>query len=278
MTLEPSSSLLKCCFVVRLERFREDSVPLSRLLDLGKEVSLLAPLYHRNLVKLLGFCIEAGHYVLVYEFIDNKDLGKHLKDDSLRQTLDWETRRRIIKGIADGLRYLHYESRNKKRIIHCDLKAENVLLDDRNVVKIADFGLSRILRADKTYESSRVTVGTPGYIAPELWPPKPIYSPQADVYSFGVLLLEIMTKWTVSAYEGVLTHDWMHECLEEEALLWFMLIGLSCVQGDRRKRPDMKNVVEMLRGEALLPELSYPGYYPEERQPQKKNWFSRIIK
>ncbi|XP_078179173.1 cysteine-rich receptor-like protein kinase 10 isoform X3 [Carex rostrata] len=280
---------------VAIKKLREDSVPLSRLLDLGKEVTLLAPLYHRNLVKLLGFCIEAGHYVLVYEFIDNKDLGKHLKDDSLRQTLDWETRRRIIKGIADGLRYLHSESRNKKRIIHCDLKAENVLLDDKNVVKIADFGLSRILRADKTYESSRVTVGTPGYIAPELWPPKPIYSPQADVYSFGVLLLEIMTKWTVSAYEGVLTHDvWDHwksnalieiidpsiadECPEEEAL-WFMLIGLSCVQGDRRKRPDMKNVVEMLRGEAPLPEPSYPGYYPEERQPQKKNcWFSRIMK
>lgn len=64
---------------VAVKKLREDSVPLSRLLDLGKEVSLLAPLYHRNLVKLLGFCIEAGHYVLVYEFIDNKDLGKHLK-------------------------------------------------------------------------------------------------------------------------------------------------------------------------------------------------------
>ncbi|KAJ3688477.1 hypothetical protein LUZ61_017641 [Rhynchospora tenuis] len=279
---------------VAIKKLQEDSVPSNRLLELGKEVWLLAPLCHRNLVKLLGFCIEAGHYILVYEFIENKDLGRHLKDSSLRQSLNWETRRRIIEEIANGLCYLHYESRNKKRIIHCDLKAENILLDERNVVKIGDFGLSRILKANKTHESSRVTVGTPGYIAPELWPPTPIYSPEADVYSFGVLLLELITKWTVFAYEGVLTHDvWEHwksndmqemidpyivdECPEDEALR-FMLIGLLCVQGDRKKRPDMKHVVKMLRG-GLLHEPSYPGYYPHELQQQKKiNWLSRIIK
>ncbi|KAJ4779039.1 cysteine-rich RECEPTOR-like kinase [Rhynchospora pubera] len=235
-----------------------------------------------------------GHYILVYEFIENKDLGRHLKDSSLRQSLDWETQRRIIEEIANGLCYLHYESRNKKRIIHCDLKAENILLDERNVVKIGDFGLSRILKATKTHESSRVTVGTPGYIAPELWPPTPMYSPEADVYSFGVLLLELITKWTVFAYEGFLTHDvWEHwkcnamlemidpyivdDCSEDEALR-FTQIGLLCVQGDRQKRPDMKNVVNMLRGGALLHEPSYPGYYPAERQQQKKTWLSRIIK
>ncbi|KAJ4773063.1 cysteine-rich RECEPTOR-like kinase [Rhynchospora pubera] len=279
---------------VAIKKLQEDSVPSNRLLELGKEVWLLAPLCHRNLVKLLGFCIEAGHYILVYEFIENKDLGRHLKDSSLRQSLDWETRRRIIEEIANGLCYLHYESRNKKRIIHCDLKAENILLDERNVVKIGDFGLSRILKANKTHESSRVTVGTPGYIAPELWPPTPMYSPEADVYSFGVLLLELITKWTVFAYEGFLTHDvWEHwkcnamlemidpyivdDCSEDEALR-FTQIGLLCVQGDRQKRPDMKNVVNMLRGGAFLHEPSYPGYYPAERQQQKKTWLSRIIK
>uniref|UniRef100_A0A453A1C3 non-specific serine/threonine protein kinase n=1 Tax=Aegilops tauschii subsp. strangulata TaxID=200361 RepID=A0A453A1C3_AEGTS len=159
--------------------------------QLRNEVLLLAELQHKNLVRLQGFCSHRGDTLLVYEYIKNGSLDNFLFDTSEVNTLNWEQQYNIILGIAKGILYLHEDS--SPRIIHRDLKANNILLDEEMDPKIADFGLARLLQEGHTHTQTTRAAGTLGYMAPE-YAIHGSVSPKIDIFSFGVLVFEIITR------------------------------------------------------------------------------------
>ncbi|KAJ4782727.1 cysteine-rich RECEPTOR-like kinase [Rhynchospora pubera] len=270
--------------IVAIKLLHGSSVKL--LEDIAKEVSLLFSLNNKNIVKLLGFCSEAGRYLLVYEYISNGDLRGCLVDDKKRETLNWDKRFKIIEGIAGGLCYLHHNSENV--VIHRDLKPENILLDKQYTPKIADFGLSRVFETVKTHKSTRKIAGTLGYFAPELWLLWQ-YSTSSDVYSYGLLVLEILAGCTIPRYaqanQEILSHAmWKHwkdkkpiaEVIDSsiqknsamDQIARCCVIGLLCVQHDSKRRPNMEHVLQMLRNNNIdLPTPYFPGFFQEYARP-----------
>ncbi|KAI9128686.1 hypothetical protein K1719_000169 [Acacia pycnantha] len=227
------------------------------------EVSAIGRTHHRNLVQLLGFCNEGEDRLLVYEFMSRGTLAKFLFKD---QRPTWYQRVDIAKGIANGLLYLHEEC--STQIIHCDIKPQNVLLDDSYTVKISDFGLAKLLKIDQTVTTTAIR-GTKGYVAAEWFNNKPI-TMKVDVYSFGVLLLEVICcrkkfDLNVEDEHEVVLIEWAYECFhhrrldvlvedDEEAQIdmkkveEYVNIGIWCIQEDPSARPTMKEVVLMLEG------------------------------
>ncbi|CAN6226019.1 unnamed protein product [Urochloa humidicola] len=181
--------------------------------ELKNELALVAKLKHKNLVRLLGVCLEQRERLFVYEFVPNRSLDLILFDNEKREQLDWGQRYRIINGIARGLQYLHEDSQHK--VVHRDLKASNILLDADMNPKISDFGLARIFGRDQTQAVTTRVVGTYGYMAPE-YLMRGNYSVKSDAFSFGVMVLEIVTgrKNDNSNYSGrsedLLTTVWGH--------------------------------------------------------------------
>uniref|UniRef100_A0A0D9WZY0 Uncharacterized protein n=1 Tax=Leersia perrieri TaxID=77586 RepID=A0A0D9WZY0_9ORYZ len=224
--------------------------------ELKNELVLVAKLHHKNLVRLVGFCLEDGERLLVYEYMPNKK--------QVRQ-LDWATRFRIIEGVARGLQYLHQDS--QKKIVHRDMKASNVLLDVDMNPKIGDFGLARLFGQDQTRDVTNRIVGTFGYMAPE-YVIRGQYSTKSDVFSFGILVLEIVTgqrnsgpcfseqnedlvwrHWTEGNIVEMIDYSLRRNYPEAEVLKC-VNIGLLCVQQNPVERPTMADVVVLLNTDA----------------------------
>uniref|UniRef100_A0A2P2LKH4 non-specific serine/threonine protein kinase n=2 Tax=Rhizophora mucronata TaxID=61149 RepID=A0A2P2LKH4_RHIMU len=231
------------------------------------EVEAIGRVRHKNLVRLLGYCAEGAHRMLVYEYVDNGNLEQWLHGDvGPCSPLTWEIRMNIIIGTAKGLTYLHEGLEPK--VVHRDIKSSNILLDKQWKPKVSDFGLAKLLGSEWSYVTTRV-MGTFGYVAPE-YASTGMLNERSDIYSFGILIMEIISgrnpvdysrppgevnlvEWlktmvTNRNAEGVLDPR-LPERPSSRALKRALLVALRCVDPNAQKRPKMSHVIHMLEAD-----------------------------
>ncbi|KAL2550557.1 G-type lectin S-receptor-like serine/threonine-protein kinase [Forsythia ovata] len=255
---------------------------LDRILPHGEkefitEVNTIGSMHHVNLVRLCGYCSEGSQRLLVYEFMKNGSLDKWIfpSHNSRERLLDWSTRFLVALGTAQGIAYFHEQCRN--RIIHCDIKPENILLDENFCPKVSDFGLAKLMGREHSHVVTMIR-GTRGYLAPEWVSNRPI-TVKADVYSYGMLLLEIIggrrnLDMTFDA-EGFFYPGWafkeltngtptkvadrrLEGAVEEEELVRALKVAFWCIQDEISMRPTMGEVVKMLEGSVDINMPSMP--------------------
>lgn len=244
------------------------------------EIATISAVQHRNLVKLYGCCIEGDKRLLVYEYLENKSLDQAIFGKNGLH-LPWETRFEICLGVARGLSYLHEES--SVRIVHRDVKASNILLDDNLNPKISDFGLAKLYDDKKTHISTRVA-GTIGYLAPE-YAMRGHLTEKADVFGFGVVALEVLSgrpntdsdlddekvylldwAWSLheQKHEQELVDPSLSSSYNEDEALRLLGVALLCIQASPALRPPMSRVVAMLAGDIEISEVTLrPSYLTE---------------
>ncbi|XP_062209695.1 probable serine/threonine-protein kinase At1g01540 [Phragmites australis] len=243
------------------------------------EVEAIGRVRHKNLVRLLGYCVEGAYRMLVYEYVDNGNLDQWLHGDVGEVSpLTWDIRMNIILGTAKGLAYLHEGLEPK--VVHRDIKSSNILLDQQWNAKVSDFGLAKLLCSERSYVTTRV-MGTFGYVAPE-YASTGMLNERSDVYSFGVLIMEIITGRSPVDYTRapgeVNLVEWLKTMVTErraeevvdpklaekpspKVLKRSLLVGLRCVDPDANKRPKMGHVIHMLEMDDLFRDDKKPGRY-----------------
>ncbi|CAF1727670.1 hypothetical protein Bca4012_042740 [Brassica carinata] len=246
------------------------------------EVDAIGHVRHKNLVRLLGYCIEGTHRILVYEYVNNGNLEQWLHG-AMREHgyLTWEARMKVLIGTSKALAYLHEAIEPK--VVHRDIKSSNILINDEFNAKVSDFGLAKLLGAGKSHVTTRV-MGTFGYVAPE-YANTGLLNEKSDVYSFGVLLLEAITgrdpvdygrpahevnlvEWLKMMVGTRRSEELVDPNIEERpptrSLKRALLTALRCVDPDSEKRPKMSQVVRMLESE------EYPIPREERRRPRTR--------
>ncbi|XP_004137479.1 cysteine-rich receptor-like protein kinase 10 isoform X1 [Cucumis sativus] len=245
----------------------------------SNEVKLLLRIQHRNLVILLGCCVEGPEKMLVYEYLPNRSLDYFIFDKKKSPSLDWTTRFHIITGIVRGLLYLHEEA--PSRIIHRDIKASNILLDEKLNPKISDFGLARLFPGEDTHLNTFKIAGTHGYMAPE-YAIHGYLSVKSDIFSFGILVLEIVSgrknhdirlgaqQVDLLGYAWLLYQEGRVLELVDQSLTKYNVdeaamciqLGLLCCQAKVSDRPDMSTTHLMLSSDSFtLPRPGKPGIH-----------------
>ncbi|KAF3446633.1 hypothetical protein FNV43_RR11813 [Rhamnella rubrinervis] len=223
------------------------------------EVEAIGRVRHKNLVRLLGYCAEGAHRMLVYEYVDNGNLEQWLHGDVGPQSpLTWDIRMNIILGMAKGLTYLHEGLEPK--VVHRDIKSSNILLDKQWNPKVSDFGLAKLLGSERSYVTTRV-MGTFGYVAPE-YASTGMLNERSDVYSFGILLMEIISGRNPVDYSRpsgeVNLVEWLKTMVTNRNAEEFWIQGcwrsllqvaLRCVDPNAQKRPKMGHVIHMLEAD-----------------------------
>ncbi|XP_027910079.1 G-type lectin S-receptor-like serine/threonine-protein kinase CES101 [Vigna unguiculata] len=250
------------------------------LVEFKNELTVISKLQHTNLVQLLGYCIHEEERILIYEYMPNKSLDCILFDSAQNQLLDWNKRFSVIEGIAQGLLYLHKYSRH--RIIHRDLKASNILLDENMNPKISDFGIAKMFTQQDSESNTTRIVGTYGYMSPE-YAMEGVFSTKSDVYSFGVLLFEIVSGkrnnsfYTEERQLNLVGHTWelwkegevlklvdpsLNDSFSEDEVVRCVHAGLLCVEENADDRPSISNVVSMLTNKTKVTTVpKKPAYY-----------------
>ncbi|KAJ8765390.1 hypothetical protein K2173_012087 [Erythroxylum novogranatense] len=242
--------------VKRLEKVSEEGER-----EFRAEISTIGRTHHRNLVKLLGFCVDSSKKLLVYEFVSNGSLADYLLEHH-----SWDERLRIAHDIARGILYLHEEC--EVRIIHSNIKPQNILIDDSATAKISDFGFAKLVPPIQVVSETR------SYLAPECYSNSSLVSEKADIFSFGVVLLEIICNRSITVTEGQKPFsNWVHkdlanggldklvegECVDSKCAERMVNIGLWCTHDDPDLRPSMKRVILMLEGTLDVPVPPLPA-------------------